>query len=206
MKSLSIAKPLVIMIVGLPGAGKSYFAKQFADTFSVPLISNEDIRAELFTNPTFNKDENLIVGRIQDLMLEQMLKSKSSILMDLGSSTKQNRAKIAQIANQAKFETLVVWVQTNPELAKMRAVKNVTKPTRHTAITEQHFEAELKKFSAPTTENYVVISGMHTYTTQARAVLRKLAAKHTDKATQSKADDIAPRQPAKPPARGIIIR
>jgi len=203
MKTLSIAKPLVIMIVGLPGAGKSYFAKQFADTFSVPLICGDDIRAELFAKPTFSSDENQIIGRIQDLMLEQLLKIKGSVIIDGNNNAKIERLKTQKLAKQNGFETLVVWVQTNPDLAKSRALKNADKPTKHLAITEEQFNQVQKNLAQPTTENYVVISGMHTYSTQAKTVLRKLATNHTNSVTENKTASITPKRP---PVRNVVIR
>ncbi|HSE29633.1 MAG TPA: ATP-binding protein [Candidatus Saccharimonadales bacterium] len=205
MKTLSIAKPLVILVVGLPGAGKSYFAKQFSDTFSVPLISNNQIRGELFEKPQFSADENKIVERIQDLMLQQLLKTKGSVLVDDGMVTRQDRQKLVQIAKKSGFDVLTVWVQTNPDMAKMRATKNPNKTPDYNVIPEAHFNTIQKKF-APPTEDYIVISGMHTYTTQARTVLRKLAATHTGKVEQSKTSDLAKSRATKPPTRGIIIR
>ena len=44
MKSLSLAKPLVLVVIGLPGAGKSFFARQFSETFGAPMVSGDRIR------------------------------------------------------------------------------------------------------------------------------------------------------------------
>jgi len=38
MKSLHLSRPHAIMMVGLPGSGKSFFASQFAATFDTPYI------------------------------------------------------------------------------------------------------------------------------------------------------------------------
>ena len=38
MKSLHLSRPHAIMMVGIPGSGKSFFASQYADTFGTPYI------------------------------------------------------------------------------------------------------------------------------------------------------------------------
>lgn len=202
-KTLSIAKPLIILLVGLPGSGKSYFAKQFAQTFNVPLASADDIRQELFASPQFTSDENQIVSRVQNIMIGEFLKTKGSILVDGNCNSKQERLAAEKLAKDNSYELLVVWVQTSPDVAKSRAIKSADKPTKHTAISDSAFNRLKKTFNPPSpTENYVVISGMHTYTTQARSVLRKLASSHTEKSKRSEEQKT---RPSKPPTRGNVI-
>jgi predicted kinase len=178
MKSLNLTRPLVLMVVGHPGAGKSFFARQFSETFNAPVVSFDRIRFELFANPTFSNDENDLVGRVASYMIEELFKSHRTLIVDGGCNSKVERTKLGQAAKEAGYDTTVVWVQTDINTSKNRALKrNGDKRVDdrfNRSVNESTFETLAKRFTEPTRENYVVISGKHTYNTQAKMVLRKL--------------------------------
>jgi len=65
MKPLSLSKPHVIVTVGIPGSGKSFFAEHFAATFKAPLISGERIRKELFGDKQRSDEQTAISNKLQ---------------------------------------------------------------------------------------------------------------------------------------------
>jgi predicted kinase len=213
MKSLNLAKPLLIMIVGVPGAGKSFFAKHFSEMFSAPVVGTDRIRFELFSEPQFTADEQDIIHHLVEYQVEELLKSKATFLVDGSCNAKVERLKLAQLAKKAGYNTLVVWVQTHETTARNRATKRSSRRTDdayNISISPDWFEAQQRRLTAPTTENYVVISGMHTYNTQAKAVLRKIIAARETAATNAHKTEIqeAVRQTRRPdsPRRSVIIR
>ena len=68
--------------MGYPGSGKTFFARQFSDTYSLPRISEEVIRYELFESPSFNNDESDILERVMFYALAELMKTGSSIICD----------------------------------------------------------------------------------------------------------------------------
>lgn len=178
MQSLSLSRPLVIMMLGIPGAGKSFFARQFSETFSAPLVSFDRLRYELFTEPKFSKDEETIIERLALSQTEELLKTKKTFLIDGAMGTRVSRANIEKIANQNGYGTLIVWVQTDPQTTKVRSLKrNPKRPfdDYSLALSLEMYEKLAKHINPPLPrEPYIVISGKHTYATQAKAVLSKL--------------------------------
>src|SRR6266496_1920345 len=178
MKSLNLSQPLVLMMVGNPGAGKSFFARQFSEMFHAPVVSFDRIRFELFAHPTFSGDENDLVGRIAGYQTEELLKTNRSFVVDGGCNGRVDRTRLAQAARQAGYGTLVIWVQTDVSTSRTRALKR--NPDKRADdkfnhnLTEQQFDTLARRFTEPTRENHVVISGKHTYNTQAKMVLRRL--------------------------------
>lgn len=217
MKALSLQRPLIIMVTGLPGSGKSFFAKQFAETFGAACVRSDKIRSDLFGNPQFTVDENEIVGRVADYMVAELAKTGRSFLVDGICNTRAARLQIEQLAKANSYRTLVIWVQTDPSTAKVRSLKRNHKlpgNSENSNLTAEQFEDFSKRFAPPLKEDYVVISGRHAYSTQARTVLKKLATSHTDSAqdtAEQKARQVATiSRPAAPklntPRRGVIIR
>lgn len=180
MKSLNLARPQMLMIVGNPGAGKSFFARQFSETFDAPVVSLDRIRFELFAKMTYSNDENDLVSRVAGYFIEELLKTKRSFLIDGGCNARADRVRLGQLAKQAGYDVQVVWVQTDPATTRNRALKR--NPEKriddkyNPSLSEQTFETLARRFTEPTRENHVVISGKHTYSTQAKMVLRKMVA------------------------------
>lgn len=180
MKSLSVSKPLILIMVGLPGSGKSFFARQFSDTFNAPVVSYDRIRYCLTEVPTYEKGENDLVKMLADYQIEELLKTQKTFILDGGSDQRAERAAFRTKVAKAGYDTLLIWVQTDEVTAKYRSMKRSKRRTYdqlNPSLTAGQYDQLASKFLAPAdNENHVVISGKHTYATQARVVLKKLVA------------------------------
>lgn len=189
MKALSLSRPLIIMIIGLPGAGKSFFAGNFSSTFGAPLVSKDRLQFELFEKPSFSAQEIGLIKRIAELQLTELVKTRTSILVDGLCSSRKERQQFEQFAAAHDYGTLIVWVQTDEPTAKTRSLARTRKRAGdeyNPKLTAEQFAMLAKQLNTPVKqEDYVVISGKHTYTTQAKMVLRKLAAPRAQKADEA---------------------
>ena len=188
MKSLSLTKPHVIVMVGVPGSGKTFFAEKFADTFHAPYISRDKI-----SDAT---SDAAAADRIVMMMLEEFMKTKQSVIVEGPSLTRQERLAIYKLARKAGYEPMLVWVQTHQDTARTRSMK-ASKATIQSVRSSKDFDQEVKRFHAPSAqEKPVVISGMHTYATQARTVLKKLSHDRAEQPATRPADRDTPPAPA----------
>ena len=108
MKRLELNPPLLILTMGYPGAGKTFFARQFSELHKLPCISEDRIRFELFENPQFNDDEQDIIGRVLDHALEQIMKTDSSVVCDGNFSDSSTRQRIENMSQANGYRLLVV--------------------------------------------------------------------------------------------------
>ena len=197
MKSLSLSKPLIIITVGLPGAGKSFFARQFSETFGAPIVSYDRLCYELFADPTYSKDERTIISRVALAQTEELIKTHKTFIVDGGGNTKAERMHLKKLAEKNGYGILAVWAQVDEPTARQRSLKRSKRKKDdiyNQSISEEQFEKDKKRFTPPAVnEHYVVISGKHVHATQARVVLKKL---------------VTPREEAKPtvPQRQDISR
>lgn len=194
MKSLSLSAPHLIVVVGIPGAGKSFFAKQFADMFHAPLLSSDPIlRAIPDSTPEVIQ---AISDSLTSELLPQLLKTQKTILLDGSGAMRNQRLDLQRLARQAGYDTLLVWIQTDAVTAKMRCVKP-PRGSEKAAITPDDYDAMARKFSAPhPSEKYIVLSGKHTYASQAKMLLRKLSEPRA-----AAASAVKPHTPTEPPKR-----
>lgn len=194
MKPLSLARPHLIVMVGISGAGKSQFATQFAEVFKAPLVARDAVLEQIFPGGKFDNSQLTVTNRVTGYLLNQLLKTGQTVVFDGAADTHAERLELAKIAKNADYESLFVWVQTDPAEAKRRAVKMKAK-----SLSSDEYERSLSRFRVPSaSEKVVVISGKHTFASQLKIVLKRLAGEHAEAATRTV---IPPR-----PNRNIIIR
>lgn len=199
MKPLTLSKPHLLIMVGIPGSGKSFFAEHFSETFKAPYISVDKLRSELFIKPDFSKKEDAILSKVTNYMLEETFKTSQTILFEGLTDTKTERLNLARKARESGYEPLIIWVQTEPITAKKRALKQ---PAEKISLTPAQFDEQSKRFTQPSqNENYTVISGKHTYVSQLKIILKKIIK------TQPADQPIIPINPIRPQvSRNILIR
>ena len=194
MDKLNLSQPLVIVVTGLPGSGKTFFANSFATTFGAASVSNDKIRWTLFANHTYSENENAMVDQISDLLIVELLRTKRTFIIDGGYNSSLKRKHIEIIAKKAGFATLTVEVQTEPltakDRAKSRSAKNPCDKFKQSLKPEQ-FAKLVKNYEAPTIgRSSVVISGKHTAQTQLRTVLKKIVEMERNPAQEKKAPTV----------------
>ncbi len=190
MKSLRLSRPHAIMMVGIPGSGKTYFAEQFAATFGAPYINSSYYQA-------LAKDEEAAEALIA-MTLAEITKTKQTFIFEGYSDSRVRRTEFARLMSSKGYKPLIIWVQTDEATSRNRALK------AH-SLAADAFTAILSKFSAPhPLEKPIVISGKHTYASQARVVLSRLSA-------EARPADDAPAPalrttPNRPDGRSVTIR
>jgi len=203
MKSLSLNEPHMIVMVGLPGSGKSHFASRFSSTFNAPCVSYEDIQIAITGgNPSYSRDEIKLTGELAAMQLDSLLITGKTIIVDGGSATATERRDLARKAKTAGYKTLFIWVQTDEATAKQR----VSKASSKQRLTVEQYELLSKRFTPPTEgEKVTVISGKHTYATQAKTVLKRLTEGRAEQASISNSTQVLDRSPKTPGRRLTIL-
>lgn len=197
MKSLSLTTPHVLFIIGMPGVGKTYFATKFSETFGAPFVEADRLRSAVTAEPSFDTDEQTVVNQLVHIQMTELLKTKKTFIVETTAEAKVDRHTLAKLARAHDYEPLFIWVQTDPETAYRRA----TKPSRINKdktliLPEDRYDHLVKRFTQPAaSENVTVISGKHTYASQARVVLKRLAEPNRPAATT--ALKVPPRQAPK---------
>lgn len=170
MKSLSPGSPHAIVMVGIAGSGKTFFAEKFADTFGAPYISAD----KLAENAKDNESTTSLVRS----MLAELMKTKQSIVIDAGGDTRRARSEFAKFLREYGYTPLFVWVQIDQETARQRTGRKKS---------DVDFDKTLQRFSTPhPSEKPVVISGKHTYASQAKIILKRLSAPRAENSSHQR--------------------
>jgi predicted kinase len=166
------------MLYGFPGSGKTYFARQLADSLKGVHLQSDKVRNELFEDPRYDKQETEIVSHLMLYMAEEFLRAGLSVVYDADCSRAKDRRDIREVANSTKALPMLVWLQIDIESAFSRVVKRDKRKTDDKyakPMDRTSFEELINKMQNPTqSEEYVVISGKHHYQTQQNAVTKRL--------------------------------
>jgi predicted kinase len=209
MKQLNIPQPLLLLVIGYPGAGKSNLAHQLAERFGVAWVHGNRLRYELFSEPTFAKHEEDVVNNLAEYLLSEMLRTKGHVVFDGNTNTRIARQRLANLGKKAGYKVVTVWVQTDIDTAFARSSKRRTKKetddTYATRLNREIFDRMASQLAKPLPhELCVVVSGKHTSVAQISALRSKLEslyapASHPAPAKRATASPKAPpRKVAKP--------
>jgi predicted kinase len=178
MSKLSLNRPALILLYGYPGAGKSYLARQLCDDVQAAHVQSDRIRYELFEQPRYDQQENQIVDHLMQYMTEEFLNAGISVIYDINAMRLSQRRELRDMARKHKIETVLVWLQIDQESAYARVSKRDRRKLDDKyspSIDRSTFDKMASFMQNPqSTEDYMVISGKHTYHTQRNAILKKL--------------------------------
>ncbi len=172
------SKPALIMLYGFPGAGKTYFARQFCETVQAVHVQGDRIRAELFERPQYDKQENAIVTQLMNYMTEEFLDAGISVVYDVNAMRASQRHALRELARKGHAKPITVWFQIDLDSAYQRSTQRDRRRSddKYAAIRDRRgYDSIVYHMQNPTTtEDYVVVSGKHTFGTQYTAVAHRL--------------------------------
>ena len=178
MAKITPAKPFLIMLYGLPGAGKTYFARQLSERMQLAHLQADRIRAELFEKPRYDRQENEVVMQLMNYMAGEFMAAGMSVVYDVNLMRASQRRQVRDLARQLRAQPVLVWFQVDAESAYQRNTKRDRrrlddKFSAH--LDRQSFDSIASHMQNPgPSEDYVVISGKHLFGTQFGAVATKL--------------------------------
>ncbi len=175
---LELNRPALILVYGFPGSGKTYLARQLSADLHAAHVQGDRIRSELFEAPRYDDQENELVEHLMLYMTEEFLSAGLSVVYDINASRLSQRRYLRDLARKNKANPVLVWLQVDPETALSRVVKRDrrTSDDRYALpLDRTTFEQLASRMQNPSsTEDYIVLSGKHTYTTQRSAIIKKL--------------------------------
>jgi predicted kinase len=181
MAKLYPSKPFLLMFYGYPGAGKTYFARQFVDSVQSAHLQADRIRGELFEQPRYDPQENDVVQQIMDYMSGEFLGAGLSVAYDVNATRSRQRRKLAELARRYGAQPLLIWFQMDQDTAFGRNLKRDRRRAddKYAARWDRtSFEDVISRMQNPAAgEDYVVVSGKHLFNMQQSAVISRLRSK-----------------------------
>ncbi len=138
-------KVFLLVSVGAPGSGKSYFAERLCKEYSMAHLRSDEIRSYIFPNPTYTATENGRLFELIDFLVDKFIALGVSVFYDANFTKRAFREKLRRVAKKHKASYSVVWVKTPINLAIERAKKRKFHPVGEAVVRGIHNEIELPK-------------------------------------------------------------
>jgi predicted kinase len=147
-------KPVIIMLSGLPGTGKSYLAGRLAGRLHFMIVESDAVRKELFPTPTYSARESSNVFNAVHYLIEDLLHHNTSVIFDATNLDEKHRKKVYRIAEQYKTRLILVEVAAPPEIVKKRLKARLLKRSENeysdaTWAVYQKMKGAAEKISRP---------------------------------------------------------
>lgn len=103
-------RPSLILLVGIPGSGKTTYAEQYIEEHPNTVhLSSDKIRAELWGNEATQGDNNKVFSLMQSRAIDA-LNNGQSVVYDATNITRKDRSYIITLCPKfAKIECHVIW-------------------------------------------------------------------------------------------------
>lgn len=150
-----------MLVFGAPASGKTTFAEKFAKKFG---LAYYDL-TELMQENDFSRDAIMVI-------VEQILKTGQTIVIEGLLDTEKDRAEMRNLIRKYMYDPALIWVQTDVATIRQRLKTRF----RSLAKAKETYDSAVSVMEAPTeTERPIILSGKHTFETQTKHVIAGLA-------------------------------
>ena len=113
-------EPAFIVVSGLPGTGKSYFAKKLAERLSFLILESDALRKVLFSVPNYTLQESSRLFRAIHHLIEGLLRRGISLILDATNLSERYRERLYNIADRLNAKLILVRVEAPSNLVHER--------------------------------------------------------------------------------------
>jgi len=162
MYALTMEKPTLHLLIGLPGSGKTTLAKILQELTDSVRVSSDDYRLLLFPRPKFTQKEHDNLYAMIDHNVEHLLQAGHSVVYDANLNRRVYRDEKYALAKKYDVTIKLWWVQAEQILSKQR---RVDESKHHALVPNDETPGEMHDrisdlFEAPgNDESYVVVDG-----------------------------------------------
>lgn len=133
-----MASPLLVVIQGAPGSGKTTLARRIRQDVSLPLLGKDDIKELLFDHlPQADREYSRLQGMASFEMLyafaRTFLQNGHSVIIEGAFHTELSRKNIGAILSETGAEYFEIFCELDEETRKERVATRFQDGSRHPA-------------------------------------------------------------------------
>lgn len=131
-----MSRPLVVVVTGPPGAGKTVLGKRLSEDLRLPFINKDEFKEILFdTLGLDNREwfEPLEAASFEMLfhVLESQLKAGKSAIVETAFIPQDHTVRFLELQDQYDFETVQILCDTSDETLFQRFTGRIASGERH---------------------------------------------------------------------------
>ena len=115
-----VVKPLLVVVSGLPGTGKSYFSARLAMEMPFVVLESDALRKSLFSNPSYSPSESARLFKALNKLLSKLINRGVPVILDATNLSEKNREYLYSIAERSDAKLVLIRTEAPPELVRER--------------------------------------------------------------------------------------
>jgi predicted kinase len=150
-------KPALILVMGLPGVGKSHCARLLCDRLRAAHVASDELRSRLFIAASYADEENRAVFAAATVLVDGLLEEGHRVVVDATNLIARNRAGTVEAAKRRGIPVIYVRVTAPDEDARERlASRRVARaPGDHSEADEPIYERMRAQPFEPPAEGFL---------------------------------------------------
>ena len=115
-----VARPVLVVISGLPGSGKSYFGRMLVAQVPLFVLESDILRKVLFPTPSYSRLESARLFRACHSLIGELLRQGIPLLLDATNLIEGHRERLYHIADRLGVKSVLVYLKAPPEVVYER--------------------------------------------------------------------------------------
>ena len=117
---LPVDSPCMAVLSGLPGSGKTTFARKLAARVPLTIVESDALRQALVAHPKYSANENKRLFAAIHVLAHELLLDGISVLVDATNLRESNRTELYALAERAGVRLFIVSVEAPKEVIRER--------------------------------------------------------------------------------------
>ncbi len=123
-----VARPYLVVVSGLPGVGKTYFARALAQRLPATVLESDRLRKQLVRQPTHSQEESARLFAAAHALLERLLQRGVPVIFDATNLVERHREYLYAIAERAGARVVLVMLDAPAGVIKERLSRRIEAP------------------------------------------------------------------------------
>ena len=115
-----IARPVLVVVSGLPGTGKSHFSRRLVSQEPLLVMESDVLRKVLFPDPKYTASESKRLFRACYSLIDDLLGHEVPILLDATNLVESHRERLYSIVARRGGRLILVYLKAPPDVVYER--------------------------------------------------------------------------------------
>lgn len=149
---VKVDHPTLIVLVGLPGSGKSYFAAKLIEKIPAVVLESDFLRKNMVKRPVYSQFESFRLFKAIHRLINELLAAGYNVILDATNLSEDSRRPLHAIAGETGAKAIIVHMNTPREVAAERLSGRLLMPKGYSDAdwaVYQKLEAAFEPISEP---------------------------------------------------------